>query len=717
MIKKVKLSGWLLIVLFLLGLNVESTAAQYSALSENDNDKNNSFSTHIQQLINESQTNKILLVDIGLPENATLDGPYEEVKIDFNFPPDWETINGHRIESISLNQTGDALLNIKIRPEYLNIDHQSNQLLISWDAVEICRYNGFSSITLKPSSSLIISKISKTILPNLNNFPSPFFAENDMSTNTTAFVIPEAPLEDELSALVSAAAGFGKLSEGKIPFEIIKLDQLNQNRYRNDNFIIIGIYNSLKSFLSDLGMDNEIEEILKLADQGSGLISLHVSPWNPGRAMMLITGEDSDAVHKASAALGSENMIIYSGNQYAIIKDITEKQTDSQFQTDYLLDALFQESMITTEQIGESEISASFSIPHDAAISPESYIELYFRHSQLLNYLQSSLAVSINGTPIGNLRFSDQSSENGLERIILPPNIIKPSKNILELSFSLAPQDICADMRTGNYWLTILGESYLHLPLTIGSSASEKIYYLDQFPYPFINDEQFGDLVFVVEKDNIETWKHAANLAFLFGTYTNSNALTPSVIYTESYTSDVFDRSYIFIGTTESIPHAADINKYLPLPFDSTGRMKEIPSTGVVFEIDQTQDLGFLELIRFPETDKYNLAILGNSSEGLSSAIQLINEKAKSPFINTSNIEIIDSQNNNFSFNIEKEIDLKDQKEKDVGALERIFLNNSDKISTILLIIIILLIIVFSFWTFKPRKKKDIPKNTRKNIK
>ncbi len=225
MIKKIKLSGWLLIVLFLLGLNVESTAAQYSALSENDNDKNNSFSTHIEQLIDESQINEILLVDIGLPENATLDGPYEEVKIDFNFPPDWEitseaelsldifsefhpffetfttddeesslilqdgtlnvSINGHRIESISLNQTGDALLNIKIHPEYLNIDHQTNQLLISWDAVDICRYNGFSSITIKPSSSLIISKISKTVLPNLNNFPSPFFAENDISTNTT----------------------------------------------------------------------------------------------------------------------------------------------------------------------------------------------------------------------------------------------------------------------------------------------------------------------------------------------------------------------------------------------------------------------------------------------------------------------------------------------------------------------------------------------------
>ena len=615
-------------------------------------------------------------------------------------------INGYRIESILLNQTGDALLNIKIHPEYFNLNQQTNQLLISWDAVEMCRYNGFSSLILKPSSSLAIAKTPKTFIPNLNDFPSPFFAENDISTNTTAFVIPEVPSEDELSALVSAAAGFGKLSDGKIPFEIIKLDQLNQNRYRNDNFIIIGIYNSLKSFLSDLGMDNEIEEILKLADQGSGLISLHVSPWNPGRAMMLITGEDSGAVHKASAALGSENMIIYSENQYAIIKDVTEKQTDGQFQTDYLLDALFQESMITTEQIGESEIFASFSIPHDAAISPESYIELYFRHSQLLNYLQSSLAVSINGTPIGNLRFSDQSSENGLERIILPPNIIKPSKNILEFSFNLAPQDICADMRTGNYWLTILGESYLHLPITVGSSASDKIYYLDEFPYPFINDEQFGDLVFVVEKDNIETWKHAANLAFLFGTYTNSNALTPSVIFSESYTSDAFNQSFIFIGTTENIPHAADINKYLPLPFDSAGRMKEVPSTGVIFEIDQTQDLGFLELIRFPDTDKYNLAILGNSLEGLNSAIQLINEKAKTPFVNTSNIEIIDSQNNNFSFYIEKEIDLNDQKEEEVGALERIFINNSDKISTVLLIIIILLIIVFSFWTFKPRKKR-----------
>jgi hypothetical protein len=187
---------------------------------------------------------------------------------------------------------------------------------------------------------------------------------------------------------------------------------------------------------------------------------LQPSPWNPARALLLVSGESTNGLQKAGASLAAADFLPYGSEQAAVISQLTGGSTQTPI--DLTLASLQDENNLLVEKLGESSYVIPFNMPADANISPEAYIELYFRHSQLIDYLQSSLTISINGIKIGSIRFSDQSAENGLARIILPPGIIRSLKNTLEITASVVPQDICADERSGNFWISLLGDSYLH---------------------------------------------------------------------------------------------------------------------------------------------------------------------------------------------------------------------------------------------------------------
>jgi hypothetical protein len=638
----------------------------------------------------EDQVFEIPLVDLGLPANATLNGPYQEVVVTFNLPSDWElsqptllelkvnsefytfleaftkgttgtdvagasgsleiTFNGQKVKFIPVSQNGEFSFTIELPMSSISRSEVVQTLKISWDSVIACQYSIASILTIKPGSLLRFTYRSIPYSPEISRYPAPFYIDKNISPESTAIIIPPTPSEKELSALMSIASGFGKLSNGKLSYELFITDQIDPEIMDADHIVLVGKFDSLESTLLKLGVGNEIRDLLNTIDENSGFVFMAASPWNPNRAVLVATGKNDDAVVKASTALGVNGIMPFSGNQYAVIKDITTGISDNQYQIDQTLISLGSQDVISIGELGETLYTLPFVIPPDISINPEAYLEIFFRHSQLLDYLRSSITVSINEVLIGNIRLGDQSNENGASRFILPPNVIKQSSNVLSISANLVSQDICGDSRSGVYWAAIFGDSYLHLPPVIEPQRASQTYELSDFPNPFINGQNLRNTIFVLEQDDFYSLKKAFDMAYGFGNLAQSGFLIPSVIYAESFSPEVTAGNYLVIGLTGRIPFTAGINKMLPLPFSSIGKWEKFELPGVSFDLDQNQDLGYLELTQLTENDVNIITIMGNTNAGLDNAVKVLFSRKNADQLKTMNVAVATSDNQIYGF-------------------------------------------------------------------
>ena len=624
---------------------------------------------------------EISLADIGMPTMPDLNGPYGEVEFFFNMPKDWEltkpavlelhtnsefysfleaftegtsepeiggfgssleiTINEQTIERVPINQAGESSFTFEIPASAFSGADQTQTLNISWDSVLACQNSTASVLKIDPDSKLSFTYKSIEYMPAITDYPAPFFIEKNILPDLTTFVLPPNPSEQELSALLTISAGLGNLTNGELKYELITTEKMESADLSASHLILVGKFDSLETALIDPDLKIEIGELLNSIDQDSGLVFMDVSPWNPGRAMLLVTGRSDRAVIKASTALGVEAILPYSGSQYAIIKDVNSFASDNQYQIDHTLLTLGNQELISFEKLGETVAVIPFFIPADISISPEAYLEIYFRHSQLLDYLRSTIEVTINDVVIGNIRFNDLSNENGVVRFILPPNVIKPLLNVLAIKAQLAAQDVCGDSRSGDYWARIFGDSYLHLPPVIEGQNVSHNSRLSDFPLPFINDPHLRTSIFVLEQKDFYSWKKASKIAYSFGVQAHSNLYAPSAKYAGSFSPDNKMGNYIVIGFTNSIPFSAGINDRLPLKYEPDGKWEEFDQPGISFDIDQEQDLGYLEFLPSIENDGNIITILGNTQKGLDNAVELIISSTSKDQLKSMNVATI----------------------------------------------------------------------------
>lgn len=700
-----------------------------------------------QESINEAgdQIFEIPLVELGLPENSALTGPFQEVGISFNLPPDWAlttpvtlelhttiefftfleaftegttgtknsgfsgnleiTLNDQKVESQAISENGDFTYTIEIPVSAFLGSRTVQTLKIGWDSVLACQYSIASILTIKPESFLRFTYNSTAFTPEISRFPEPFFIDKNISPVSTAILIPQDPSNQELSALLSVSAGLGKLSGGELLYELFSTDQLNPEVFSTDHLILVGKFDSLESTLLKMSMGNEIKDVLETIDENNGLVFMSVSPWNQSRAVMVVTGRNDIAVLEAGTALGVKGILPFSGNQYAVIKDMDTEPSSSQYQIDQALNELGSQDVISIEKLGETLHSFQFVIPPDISINPEAYVELYFRHSQLLDYLRSNIAVSINDVIIGNIRMGDQTNENGVVRFILPPNVIKPSLNILSIRSSLASQDICGDSRSGDYWASIFGDSYLHLPPTIEPQGIKQTYYLSDFPFPFINLQSLKNTTFVLEKGDFHSLNKAFEIVYGFGNLTQSKTFMPSVIYSGEFSPEISEGNYLAIGLSGSIPFTSGINKILPLPFDTNGNLDKYELPGVSFDLNQNQDLGFLQFTQLPDNNVNIISIMGNTFAGLDNAVNALTSDSNAVQLDSMNIAVVteDGQISGSYYQAIPPDSIEDEAKSD---LNRQFFSPVHY-PYYLLIIVVISISVLLLWPIFSRKKPE----------
>ncbi len=328
--------------------------------------------------------------------------------------------------------------------------------------------------------------------------------------------------------------------------------------------------------------------------------------------------------------------------------------------------------------LGETTIRIPFDVPGDTQISSEAFLELYFRHSQLINYLQSNLTLSLNGKMVSNIRFSDTSAQDGLARIIFPPDTIRPLKNILEFTFNIASQDVCADERSGNYWISIFKESYLHLPPVLEISQEQTSYTLKDIPDALLNDHTLSTLTFLADQNDPESWKYASRLAFELGTFTRSDIVQPNAVFAGT-AEGLQGKTTLAIGMTSEIPFSSGINAALPLPFKEDGSIQDTTLNGIQFQMQADQPFGVLEITSQSDDQSLLFSILGNSTDGLQSAFQTAQTRLLHEDGPSANVEIIDNSNISHSYYIKPSLPAAGNEETRENWLQRMISPTAEK--------------------------------------
>jgi len=696
-----------------------------------------------------AQIETLTFSNLGYTSPIILNGPYQKTSAVFSLPPDWQIngdlqmelemqvefqslmeafasddlkyqpatqggilqikINGQLGAQTVIRESGEQTLAYTLAADLLKEDLEDNEISISWDTATACQYDVTSFISIDAASWISIPIQYKTSAMTLTNFPKPFYESTAIQTYPTAIILPENPDESELTALMAVSAGLGKHSAGRLVYDILSADEADRMDLKDYHLILIGLKNDIVDVLGENAADFEQAATIASEEQDTGLVWYGLSPRNSGRTLMVITGENDQALVKASAVIASDDWVPFSDENLAAISDISAAMAvEDQLKVDYVLGEINAGSnSMHIEELGVTTVKIPFQIPGDVQVTPESYLELYFRHSQMLNYLRSGLSVSINGRKIGTIRFSDNSAENGLARIILPPNIIHPHNNELEITFTLTGQDICADQRSGDYWITIFNESYLHLPPDLTVDAKIRGTNFNNTPWAFLQDESMSDLIFTAAEKNLDAWRYAADLAFTFGSFTNAGILAPSAMTMETYLENPTNGSAILVGMIDEIPAGAAINSLLPVPFSGTAVIDTLTVNGTQFNVDKEDNFGILEIGFDRESGQNVLFILGNTEKGLERAVGSMREIFYSENKPSSNVRIIDQQEHIYDFQVEQAYTDEGAKSAPSGGwLAQLMAVNVNQAAFYLLGVVGLITIIFVSWTIATNRKQ-----------
>jgi hypothetical protein len=697
---------------------------------------------HSQQ---EPQTISFNLTDLGFDEVNNLRGPYQTITGRFSLPYDWTltgdvqlelrltsefqslleafteedladatpdrfgilrlALNGKRIGEQRVTESGNLTLQLEISQDDVLLEAQSNTLSISWDASAACQQSITTDISIDGASSISFPVETRVVTPAMRHFPAPFYVSNAIAAYPTAIIVPSDLDADTQSAFVAVAGGLGRQTGAQINLTVFRSDAVPTSVLENYHLILVGKDADLLTVFDALNAD-QIPQ-LGMKDVGdAGLLTLLPSAWNNQRAMLIVSGEDGEALRKSAAAVAADSFFTTSSGNQAVVTDVSDPLEGQQWQVNQTFINMFNEAEIVADTLGMEEVRLPFHVPADIDLSPEAYIELYFRHSQLINYLQSSVSVALNDKTIGTIRFGDQTATNGLARIILPPNSVRPLRNELTLTFTLVSQDLCADERSGNYWVTVFGDSYLHLPPVFEDSPLTERVYLDDLRDTFFGSSAYSDLSIVLGDTDADSLQIAADLALQLGAQTTANQMLIRSEMIDTLSIDADENTVILIAKSDHIAKNSVINSHLPLPFKQGGALPQVETSGVSFSLDPDQDFGNLQIIDRGEGLRPWLLISGNTNAGVGLALEVMLAKLRIPGSERATVKIIDHTGDEHAFLIENEVAQIPSDVNGEGTWKQYFSDGgSNRLALLLMIPVGLVTAIYVVWLLRQSRK------------
>ncbi|MBI5825097.1 MAG: cellulose biosynthesis cyclic di-GMP-binding regulatory protein BcsB [Chloroflexi bacterium] len=582
-------------------------------------------------------------------------GPVDVTRIVFSIPPNWTLASGGEIElhydvllsgsdiesvsgggdlavslngiiiaSFPLNETSSNVVRIQIPPEALVTTREDGRhlLTISLSAQLSCVYDARVIVTVKPTSffDLVFEETSPEL--SLTRLPAPFYLESSFIPDGVYIVVPDKPETLELQAAMDVMAGLGAMVGGNYNIELISAGELTPQNLPTYHIIFVGMPDKF-TLLSDVNFEvpvvNGQFENLPQASASDGVLQMGLSPWNPSKAILLVSGNSGEAVLKAGQAVSAGRILVYENPRLAYVSNVQLLSGTLPIVEDFSLKDLGYATK-TLSGIGGSSQAYQFYVSREQMTTNEGYLDLMYYHSGLLDYSLSAFSVSLNDQIISSIAFSEETQQVTTLRVKFPPGILRFGENTLEIRASLLATPSCDESGLIDPWLTISDQSVFHLPAGTGEPLTKALLKdLKFFPDLFATHSDLGDTAFILPKDNPASWKIAGKLAYRLGETVNPFIASLSVAYADDVPQLMRDNySLIVIGKASTLPFLLEINDALPAPFDFTTDTASERQMQIVYRIPQGVSVGYLELMASPfNSERTLMLVAGNSDDGL----------------------------------------------------------------------------------------------------
>lgn len=485
-----------------------------------------------------------------------------------------------------------------------------------------------TSIVISSSSRITIPYAEQAPVLDLTTLPRPIFQRDSIFPVTSTLIVPDAPTAQEMQAALTVASGFGRMTGGELNMSLVPQSQLTPEMRTDSQLIFVGKSSSL-SLLQGAALPSPLQGNAFAApgmEPDDGLIQVGVSPWNTGRAVLVVSGNSDAGVVKAAQALSNENIQTVGERNLALIANVLpavhRQNPDAAVPQESRTFADLGHDIITMNGVGRSDAFIRFSLPPGFVAGDDSYLDLTFNHSGLLDFSRSGLTVFMNGNLIGSVLLTQQTASTVTQRIKIPASTLTTSNNELRFEVDLAPLSQCSFLDFSNLWLSILPESLLHLPLTAAAAGTVSLRDLGAFPYPFTSEPTLSNLAFVLSKDDPFTWDIAGKLASQMGSQSAGALFDLGVAFDGEVADDIRNnRNLIVIGLPSSSQLVREMNDSLPAPFDEGTNIAVLQGQQVAYRFPAESDLGFLELLASPwNAERVILTVVGSTENGVRQA-------------------------------------------------------------------------------------------------
>lgn len=595
--------------------------------------------------------------DLGFLEKS-LFSPYGVSRVLFSVPPNWKlapggivtinfdaVVNGSNTSSLSdgganflvrfnevvvgvvpVNAVGSYSVQLPIPDEALVSKREDGRhiLSITFDAQLSCTYNLNAVVTLKPSSSFDLLYESTSPELSLSRLPAPFYLENSIVPDSTLLILPDTPAPEELEAAMNVMAGLGSMISNNYNIRLTSVGELNDNDLSVNHLIFVGLPEKL-DILSGIKFTHPVENGgfvgIPAASADDGILQMALSPWNPTKAVLLVSGNSTDALLMAAQAASSSGVFVYEDPTIAYVSNVQSLPDALPFVEDFSLEDLGYSTKTSGLLTGTGATSATFSfyVTRDQVFTTEGFIDLAYYHSGLLDYGSSSFSLYLNDQVFFTNVFKEESERLTNLQIPIPPGILRYGENKLEVRASMLELPSCDSTVISDPWFTISDQTRINLPLAQSRNLSQSILRdLKFYPELYTTTSDLGDVAFVVSSAS-STWKTAGLLAYTLGSTVQPGMSNLKVYYGDSIPEEVRTaRSMIVIGKASDLPFVSELNDQLPAPFDLATNTASERQLQISYRIPEGQNVGYLELLPSPfNAEQTILLVSGNSDAGV----------------------------------------------------------------------------------------------------
>lgn len=610
----------------------------------------------------EGNTAKVTFAQLGF-RNDTLTSPYDTSRVLFSIPPNWrlkeggevvidydivfsgtdiaKIVNGLNpfggamtvsfnqkiIGTIPLDKAGSNTAHFSIPADALVAVREDgrHQLNIVLNAQFTCIYDLHANVVIKSTSQFILPFEVSSPLLDLAKLPAPFHLENALIPDRTVVVTPDNASSNELQAALNILAGFGSMIGDTADFNLVNVGALTDNDLKSSNLIFVGKPGGL-DLLSKvnlpLAMANGNFNNIPADSAKDGILQMALSPWNPEKAILVVSGTSDDAVAKAAYAASSGGIFTYNNPVLSFVSNVQLLNENIPSVEDFTFKDLGYKT-VTLSGVGQVTTDYIFSISKDQVATKDGYVDLVYYHSGLLDYGQSSLTVNLNNQVINGTPFTKETEKLTTLRINIPAGILRFGQNRLVVTARMLISDSCDTSGFSTPWLTISDQSLIHIPVTQSAGpVSQSALDLKSFPYLFLTHSDLGDLAFVMPKASPAGLKIAGKLAYDFGVNATPSLPNLAAAYADAVPDDIRNnRSMIVIGKASTVPLVKEFNDRLPAPFDLNDNTASEKNMQISYRIPAGVSVGYLELIASPNNlEKAILFVAGNTDQGLDMA-------------------------------------------------------------------------------------------------